>query len=179
VGLCGSGVLDALASARAAGLLNAGGRIATSHPDAVMVGGKPCIRLADEVHLTQHDIRAIQLAKSAIRTATQMLLDAGGLTEGSVDRLLIAGAFGAYLSVESGVATGLLPDMPRDRIRQIGNGAGLGVRQMLASLDARERAGRLSQEARYIELSARDGFQRAFLANLTLPDIAAQSRTPA
>jgi uncharacterized 2Fe-2S/4Fe-4S cluster protein (DUF4445 family) len=177
VGLCGSGVLDALAAARAAGLLNAGGRITASHPDAVMLEGKLCIRLADDVLLTQHDIRAIQLAKSAIRTATQMLLQAADLTERSIDRLLIAGAFGAYLSIESGVATGLLPDVPRMRIRQIGNGAGLGVRQILARQDARERARRLSQEATYIELSGRAGFQRAFLANLTLPEIAETPRT--
>jgi uncharacterized 2Fe-2S/4Fe-4S cluster protein (DUF4445 family) len=114
VGLCGSGVLDVLAAAHQAGIISAGGRISAAHPDVTMVDGKPSIRLADDVLLNQHDIRAIQLAKSAIRTATQRLLDAAGLGECSIDRFLIAGAFGAYLSIESGIATGLFPMLPRE-----------------------------------------------------------------
>ena len=177
VGLCGSGVLDVLCAAQAAGIITPGGRILSSHPDVEMVEGKATIRLARDICVNQHDVRAIQLAKSAIRTATQMLLEAAGLNEGAIDRFLIAGAFGAYLSVESGIATGLFPDLPRDRIQQIGNAAGLGVRRMVASAQARRRASEIARTAQYIELSARPGFQRAFLANLNLPDTGSRIRT--
>lgn len=177
VGLCGSGVLDALAAAQKAGIITPGGRITQTHADVRIVEGKPHIRLAEDVMLNQHDIRAIQLAKSAIRTAAQMLLEAAGASEAEIDRFIIAGAFGAYISVESGIETGLFPDLPREKFRQIGNAAGRGVRQMVASRTARARAGELAREARYIELSARPGFQKAFLANLNLPDHQSKLRT--
>ncbi|MBU6443433.1 MAG: DUF4445 domain-containing protein [Alphaproteobacteria bacterium] len=170
IGLCGSGVLDMLAAVHQAGIIQSGGRIQAGHADVVTEGGKSLIRLADEVLVNQQDIRAIQLAKSAIRTATQMLLAEAGLQEADVDRFLIAGAFGAYISVASGIATGLFPDLPRERFEQLGNAAGLGIRQMAASRSARMLARKIAAEARYIELSARPGFQQAFLANLAIPE---------
>ena len=177
VGLCGSGVLDALAAAHNAGVIQAGGRINAAHPDVVEHNGKPIIRLADGVFLNQHDIRAIQLAKSAIRTATQMLLAAAELDERHIDRFIIAGAFGAYLSIESGIAIGLFPDVLRENFRQIGNAAGLGVRRMVASRAARARAKEIANTARYVELSARPDFQKAFLANLNIPQPQQKFRT--
>ncbi|MDE3114332.1 MAG: DUF4445 domain-containing protein [Pseudomonadota bacterium] len=170
IGLCGSGVLDMLAAAHQAGILQPGGRIKAGHPDVVKVDGKLAIRLADEVLIDQHDIRAIQLAKSAIRTVAQMLLAEVGLEESAIDRFLIAGAFGAYISVESGIATGLFPGLLRECFEQLGNAAGRGIRQMAASQTARVLARRIAAEARYVELSARPGFQQAFLANLALPE---------
>ena len=169
IGLCGSGVLDMLAAAHQAGIIQANGRIVPGHSDVVTAGGKPAIRLADEVLISQHDIRAVQLAKSAIRTATQMLLAEAGLDESAIDRFLIAGAFGAYISLDSGIATGLFPNLPRARFQQLGNAAGLGVRRMAASGKARALARRIAADARYVELSARSGFQQAFLANLAIP----------
>jgi uncharacterized 2Fe-2S/4Fe-4S cluster protein (DUF4445 family) len=79
---------------------------------------------------------------------------------------VIAGAFGAYIDVASAIAIGLLPDLPRDRFHQVGNAAGLGVRRMLASREARRRAGEIARSSRYVELSTRGEFQKRFLNNI-------------
>ncbi|MFO1399908.1 MAG: ASKHA domain-containing protein [Steroidobacteraceae bacterium] len=169
VGLCGSGVLDTLRVLREAGIIDARGRIAAGHPD---VGGDERGRyaiLAPGVHFTQHDVRAVQLAKAAIRVGVELLADEAGLTEQDIDRFIIAGAFGAYIDLESGIATGLFPDLPRERYEQVGNAAGLGVRRMLASRRARARAAELGRDAHYVELSSRTDFQRRFLLQIGFP----------
>lgn len=172
IGLCGSGVLDALAAFVRAGWVDARGRIAGTHPAVGTVDGVKAITLAEDtvevpaVRFTQHDVRAVQLAKSAIRTGVRLLCAEAGTEESTIDRFVIAGAFGAYLSVESGMAIGLLPELPRDRFRQVGNAAGLGVQQMLASTERRARAALLATECRYVELSSRSDFQKTFLQHI-------------
>lgn len=169
VGLCGSGVLDALAALHEAGIVDARGRIAAGHPDVLEIGGKRLAQLAPGVYFTQDDVRAVQLAKSAIRSVAELLLKVAGLTEDDIGHFIIAGAFGAYISIESGIAIGLFPDLPRQRFVQVGNAAGLGVRQMLASRVARQRADDLAARCRYQELSSRPDFQKIFLANIGFP----------
>ena len=163
VGVCGSGVLDAVATLHAAGIVDARGRIVEEHA-AVRAGpGKREAVLAPGVSFTQDDVRAVQLAKSAIRTGVDLLLAQAGLAESAIERFIIAGAFGAYLHVPSGVAIGLFPDLPAERFIQVGNAAGDGVRQMLASTRARTRARTLSARCRYVELSKIGNFQKTFL----------------
>jgi uncharacterized 2Fe-2S/4Fe-4S cluster protein (DUF4445 family) len=176
VGLCGSGVLDTLRVLREAHIIDVRGRIAATHPDVGSEGGARYAVLAPGVHFTQHDVRAVQLAKAAIRVGVELLADEVGLGEDAIDRFIIAGAFGAYIDLESGIATGLLPDLPRARFEQVGNAAGLGVRLMLASRRARARAAELGSLARYVELSSRSDFQRRFLHQLGFP--AAARRAP-
>jgi uncharacterized 2Fe-2S/4Fe-4S cluster protein (DUF4445 family) len=169
VGLCGSGVLDALAVLRSAHIVNAGGRLAAGHPDVIEQDGKRCAVLAPGVHFSQDDVRAVQLAKAAIRTGVDMLLRDQGLHEQDIQRFIIAGAFGAYIDVASGIAIGLFPDLPLDRFEQVGNAAGLGVRQMLASQSARKRASELAATCQYVELSTRSEFQKTFLHHIGFP----------
>jgi uncharacterized 2Fe-2S/4Fe-4S cluster protein (DUF4445 family) len=175
VGLCGSGVLDALAAFVGAGWVDPRGRIVVTAPGVASVDGVRAITLAEEtpdcpaLRFTQHDVRAVQLAKSAIRTGVRLLAAEAGLDEMQIDRLVIAGAFGAYLGVDSAVAIGLLPTLPRERISQVGNAAGLGVQQMLASRERRRRAAQLARECRYVELSARTDFQKVFLQHIGFP----------
>jgi uncharacterized 2Fe-2S/4Fe-4S cluster protein (DUF4445 family) len=172
IGLCGSGVLDTLATLHEGGLVSDQGRLARSHEDIVQEEGKKrAIRLAKNVHFTQDDVRAVQLAKAAIRTATELLLDEAGLQEGAIERFIIAGAFGAYIDIESGIRIGLFPDLPRERFQQVGNAAGVGVRQMLASTVARERAKSLAKSCRYMELSTRGDFQKRFLHHIGFKQI--------
>ena len=121
---------------------------------------------APPVRFTLHDVRAVQLAKSAIRTGVALLADEAGIEENAIDRFVIAGAFGAYIDVDSAIAIGLLPALPRDRFVQVGNAAGLGVQQMLASRARRERAAELARLCRYVELSARTDFQKTFLRHI-------------
>ncbi len=170
IGLCGSGVLDILATLHRAGLVSDQGRLAAEHPDIVQIagksGGKRAVQLAPEVLFSQDDVRAVQLAKAAIRTATELLLDEAGLTDQAIERFVIAGSFGAYIDVDSGVAIGLFPDLPRERFRQVGNAAGVGIRRMLASTHARARAKALAESCHYVELSSRSDFQKVFLSHI-------------
>lgn len=171
VGLCGSGVLDTVAALHRGGLMSDQGRLAGSHADIVVsaTGGRRAARLAEDVLFTQDDVRAVQLAKAAIRTATELLLEEAGLVDGDVERFIIAGSFGAYIDVASGVDIGLFPALPAQRFRQVGNAAGVGVRRMLASRAARERARDLAAACRYVELSSRSDFQKVFLRNIGFP----------
>jgi uncharacterized 2Fe-2S/4Fe-4S cluster protein (DUF4445 family) len=166
VGVCGSGVLDAIAALRDLGLLNDGGRLVGPHPDLGEIDGKRAAILAPGVAFSQADVRAVQLAKAAIRTGVGLLLAEIGLEESDIDRFIIAGAFGAYISVESGVAIGLFPDLPRERFEQVGNAAGAGIRQMLVSASARRAAAALAARCEYIELSTRSAFQRNFMHHI-------------
>ncbi len=172
VGLCGSGVIDALAAFVGAGWVDSRGRIAAIGDVVAVHDGIRTITLVAEtadspaVRLSQFDVRAVQLAKSAIRTGVALLADEAGIDESRIDRFVVAGAFGAYIGIESAVAIGLLPALPRERFVQVGNAAGLGVQQMLASRERRARAARLAAECRCVELSMRRDFQKTFLNHL-------------
>ncbi len=169
VGLCGSGVLDALATLYRAGIVDARGRIAEVHASIVHHRGKRAAQLAPDVLFTQDDVRAVQLAKAAIRTAVDLLLDEAALDAGNIERFIIAGAFGAYVDVDSAIVIGMFPDLPRHRYDQVGNAAGVGVSMMLTSGAARRRAAGIASGSRYIELSTRGDFQKRFLHNIGFP----------
>ncbi len=166
VGLCGSGVIDAVAALRQTGILDDGGRIAGRHPDIAEVDGKRQAVLAPGVNFNQHDVRAVQLAKAAIRTGIDLLLRDRDLSDDDIERVVIAGAFGSYIDIASAIAIGLLPALPLDRFKQVGNAAGAGVRQILASRQVRAQARELAQACRYVELSTRGDFQKTFLHNI-------------
>ncbi len=166
IGLCGSGVLDVMATLHRAGMVDDRGRLNARHPAVSEPDGKRMARLAEAVSFSQDDVRAVQLAKSAIRTGVELLLRQAGLQAGEIDRFIIAGAFGAYLDVRSGIATGLFPALAPERFVQVGNAAGLGVQRMLASARARAEAGELAARCRYVELSTLAGFQKTFLQHI-------------
>ena len=169
VGLCGSGVLDALSALRRLDIISARGRIAAGHPDVVEHDGVRAAVLAPGVIFSQHDVRAVQLAKAAIRTGVELLLRDHGIDEQRIDRFIIAGAFGAYIDIASGIDIGLFPDLPIGRFVQVGNAAGLGVRRMLSSVKARTRAAEIAGACRYVELSTRSEFQKTFMHHIGFP----------
>jgi uncharacterized 2Fe-2S/4Fe-4S cluster protein (DUF4445 family) len=166
VGVCGSGVLDALAAMLELGILNRHGRIDIGHQAVREEGGRREVLLAPGVAFTQNDVRAVQLAKAAIRAGIDCLLREAALAEDAIERVLIAGAFGAYLGLASAVRIGLLPALPLARIEQVGNAAGVGVRMALASAALRERARRLALRCHYLELGSLPGFQRIFMRRI-------------
>jgi uncharacterized 2Fe-2S/4Fe-4S cluster protein (DUF4445 family) len=166
VGLCGSGVLDAVATLHRAGMVDDRGRLNAAHPAVGEHDGKRAAHLAEGVSFNQDDVRAVQLAKSAIRTGVELLLRQAGLHAADIDQVIIAGAFGAYIHVQSGIDTGLFPALPPERFVQVGNAAGMGVQRMLASGRAREQAAELAARCRYVELSTQPGFQKAFLHHI-------------
>jgi uncharacterized 2Fe-2S/4Fe-4S cluster protein (DUF4445 family) len=171
VGICGSGILDALSQLYLAGAIDKGGRLVKSHPrvrrskgqqEFVLVStkerkGKPAITI------TQHDVRELQLAKAAIRSGIQVLLEANGCPEDNIRQVIIAGAFGTYIDVASAVATGMLPSLPLKRFRQAGNAAGAGARLALISLKQRAEAQAVASRINYIELASAPNFEPIFM----------------
>ncbi|TAK86657.1 MAG: DUF4445 domain-containing protein [Betaproteobacteria bacterium] len=157
VGVCGSGVVDAIAAFRALELIDRGGRIA---------GGAREIALAPGVAFTQHDVRAVQLAKAAIRAGIDLLLETNKIQPDAIELVLIAGAFGEYLGIEAALAIGLLPRLPLERIEQVGNAAGIGVAMALASLGSRARAVELAARCHYLELGTLPQFQKTFIRRI-------------
>ncbi len=169
VGLCGSGVLDAMSVLRRANIVNSGGRLSGEHTDVKMHDGQRAAILAPDVLFTQSDVRAVQLAKAAIRTGVDMLLQERGLHDQDIEQFVIAGSFGAYIDIASGIDIGLFPRLEMKRFVQVGNAAGMGVRQMLTSHLRRAEAAELAERCQYIELSTRSNFQKMFLHHIGLP----------
>jgi uncharacterized 2Fe-2S/4Fe-4S cluster protein (DUF4445 family) len=166
VGICGSGVVDAIAAALRLGLLDKGGRIRDNGEGFIRLEGKPAIALAADVYVLQSDVRAVQLAKAAIGAGVDLLLELAGLVALDLDRFVIAGAFGQYVDVANAIAIGLLPPLPLERYAQVGNAAGVGVARMLASTAERARAKEIAARCRYVELGALPQFQSRFMKNI-------------
>jgi uncharacterized 2Fe-2S/4Fe-4S cluster protein (DUF4445 family) len=169
VGICGSGILDVMAHLRGAGLLDTRGRMAES-PLTRVADGVPEFVLAGEresgsgraITVTQQDLRELQLAKGAIRTGIETLLQDAGIGPADLDQVIIAGAFGTYIDVQSAIAIGLLPAVPLERVSQVGNAAGTGARLALISRSHRQRAQEIARGVRYIELARSPRFMRNF-----------------
>ena len=168
-GICGSGIIDAVAQLYSAGIVDASGRM-QEHPRVRMVEGQREFVLVSEeergaapdITITQHDVREIQLAKAAIRTGIQVLLQAKGVAETDVEQVLLAGAFGTYLDLASAVTIGMLPPLPLDRFQQVGNAAGAGARMSLVSMVKRREAEDLARRIEYIELATVPRFMQIF-----------------
>lgn len=166
VGVCGSGVLDVISAGLRLGIVDKGGRIGDGHADIAVDGGRRAIRLADGVQVVQNDVRAVQLAKSAVRTGVDLLLERMELTEDRIDRFILAGAFGAYIDLDSAIDIGLLPRLSREKFAQVGNAAGVGVARMLASTAERSLAREIAARCAYVELSTNPQFQKRFMKNI-------------
>jgi uncharacterized 2Fe-2S/4Fe-4S cluster protein (DUF4445 family) len=168
-GICGSGIIDAVAQLYSAGVVDASGRM-QEHPRVrVTEGQREFVLVGEEgrgvapaITITQHDVREIQLAKAAIRTGLQVLLQSKGVAETDVEQVILAGAFGTYLDLASAVAIGMLPPLPLDRFRQVGNAAGGGARMVLVSMAQRREAEGLARRIEYIELATVPRFMHIF-----------------
>lgn len=187
-GICGSGLVDAVAQLVSTGLVDASGRFV---PDEVAGERFPALAerlvrvgaervfvlhwrgtpgdLDQAVYLSQRDIRELQFAKAAIATGWQLLLEELGLAPRDVQQVLLAGSFGSYLSPSSAVRIGLVPALPVLRIVSAGNVAGEGAKMALLSVQERAGALALLEEVRYVELSDRPDFNDRFVAHLAFP----------
>lgn len=171
IGICGSGILDAMAQLYMTGILDESGRMAKDHPRVRFTGGKPEFMLISEeerrgrpaIVITQQDVRELQLAKAAIRTGIQVLLDSFGRDEEEIDEIMIAGAFGTYIDISNAMAIGMLPSLPAERFRQVGNAAGTGARLALISSGIREKARAIVSKVNYIELAGEPHFNQTFV----------------
>ncbi len=187
-GLCGSGLVDAVAGLLKAGLLDHSGRLVSDEaaaamlpalaPRLTMLGQERVFVLhwlgepgdvSASIYLSQRDVRELQFAKAAIATGWRVLLEEAGLAPGDVQQVLLAGSFGSYLSPSSAIALGLVPKLPVLRVVSAGNVAGEGAKMALLSVRERAAALALLTEVRYVELSDRSGFNDAFVDQLQFP----------
>lgn len=178
-GICGSGIIDLLAVLLATGCINQEGNFtpqaASYFPMQEGSRGQEIVIIsADEtltgapVVLNQEDIRQVQLAKSAIRTAIDIMLGQARLKPADLEHIYFAGAFGSYLDAENLIRIGLLPPIDSNQVRNIGNAAAQGAILALMSTDSINEASKLKNKVAYIELADQTDFQDAFLNNLSL-----------
>jgi uncharacterized 2Fe-2S/4Fe-4S cluster protein (DUF4445 family) len=188
-GLCGSGLVDAVAELVQLRLLDASGRFVSDDvardlapgigPRLTQLGKERVFVLhwrGDEgdvehsIYLSQRDVRELQFAKASIATGWRILLEESGLAVEDVQQVLLAGSFGSYLSPASAIRIGLVPKLPVLRVVSAGNVAGEGAKMALLSL--RERAGAMAllEEVEYVELSDRADFNDRFVDQLAFPE---------
>jgi uncharacterized 2Fe-2S/4Fe-4S cluster protein (DUF4445 family) len=186
VGMCGSGLVDAVSELVQAGLLDRSGRFipdedaATLHPALAsrltMIGKERVFVLhwrgaepENSVYLSQRDVRELQFAKASIATGWQILLRELGVEPEEITQVLLAGSFGAYLTPLSAVRIGLVPKLALPRIVSAGNVAGEGAKIAALSLRERAEAHSILREVEYIELSGRADFNDLFIDQLGFP----------
>jgi uncharacterized 2Fe-2S/4Fe-4S cluster protein (DUF4445 family) len=188
LGICGSGLIDAVAALLDAGIVAPSGRMlaeppptlsddlarrlrhdAEGVPEFVLVpaggsgGGK-------DIVVGQKDIRHLQLAKAAIGSGLAALEQIIGVGDGDIVELLLAGGFGNYLNLTSARRIGLIPDIPESRVRYVANAAGLGAQMALLSETARQRADHLAAAVNHISLAEQPDFQSLFMAAIAFPE---------
>jgi uncharacterized 2Fe-2S/4Fe-4S cluster protein (DUF4445 family) len=175
-GICGSGILDAIACMRRVGALDHRGSLNPEFPTVRQSGSTREFLLVDhsrtgtgkDLVITRKDVNEIQLAKGAIRAGIDVLLEVSGIPTEAIEEFIIAGAFGTYINIPSAVHIGMFPSLPLNRFRQVGNAAGAGARQMLLSGQQRRIAQGFASQVKYIELSNYPNFTPIFSRSLFL-----------
>ncbi len=170
VGICGSGILDCISEMVKHHIVDTRGQLSKSDKRVSSNGFQICDgRLSGinkPLYITREDINQIQLAKAAIQVGWGVLLEKAKRTKEEIDAFIIAGAFGSYLDVESGIRIGMLPDIPLYKYQQVGNAAGMGALRLLLSLHKRKEAQKISQRVSYVELTTYKRFMERYLEAL-------------
>jgi uncharacterized 2Fe-2S/4Fe-4S cluster protein (DUF4445 family) len=186
LGICGSGLIDLVA-----GLLDAGAIDWTGLIQVDQRGGLPpglrdrleqrgeervvvVLRPGEagarrEIVLTQDDVRQVQLAKGAIASGIALLQQVAGVPTGRIGELLLAGGFGNYLSIPSAIRIGLIPPLPLERVRYVGNAAALGAQACLLSEKERQRAEDIARRIEHVSLAAHPAFEDVFVDAMNFP----------
>ncbi len=176
-GICGSGIIEAVAEMRMAGIVDTSGLIGSAeqvgtprcepngrtHEYVIYDGGEDGPRIT----VTQGDIRAIQLAKSALYAGARLLMDEMGVD--TVDRVVLAGAFGAHISPKHAMVLGMIPDAPLGHVTSAGNAAGTGAHMALCSVKARRAIEAQVHQITKVETAIEPRFQEHFVAANALP----------
>lgn len=162
-GLCGSGLLSAVAQMAVHGVIGENGRLQQNHPLVETVDGRRRCPIHRRIFLSQQDIRQVQLAKGAVLAGIRILLQESGVQSEQVDRVLVAGQFGAHLSGESLIGAGLLPAAFAGKIHYVGNTSLAGAELCLISQAERQRSQNLFQNIRYLELSVWPDYEQALM----------------
>lgn len=179
-GICGSGIIEAIAELFKAGVLAPNGRFIEIEHERLRLGlgdggGKAEFVLAwphetatgREIVVRSDDIRAIQLGKAALYAGTKLLMQRLGLTQ--VDKIILAGGFGSYIDPLYAMILGLIPDCALDQVQTVGNAAGDGARMILLDKQKRQEAQWAARWVTYIETAVEPSFQNEFVGALDLP----------
>lgn len=178
-GICGSGIIDAVAEMLKVGLIDTSGRIQQIGSDVrdggsgrefVLVPKEETETGKEDIVITQDDIREIQKAKAAIYAGFMTLVRKGGLDRRALAEIIIAGAFGNYIDPKNARIIGMIPELPLEKISFTGNTAGSGARLCLKSLDARREAQIVASKVKYIELAAQPIFEEEYINAMYLPN---------
>jgi uncharacterized 2Fe-2S/4Fe-4S cluster protein (DUF4445 family) len=178
VGLCGSGIVDTVAEMYRHQIIDRRGRLRRDAPhvrktdrgfELLLVPGERSGTGRDIV-ITQKDVNEIQLAKGAIETGLETLLEATHTPPEDIKEVIIAGAFGTYLNLDSALDIGLLPRLSNAQYTQVGNAAGVGAKMALLSYKERARAQHIARRTGYVELTVFPGFQRRFAMSMLFPN---------
>ena len=179
VGLCGSGLIDAVAVMLDLGAIDETGRMLDVEEDDIpdkaapglfQLDGEPAFRLAGQVAVTQSDVRMLQLGKGAIAAGIRVLMDSCGADFGQVGGLLLAGGFGSYIRPESAARIGLIPAELLGVTRALGNAAAQGALMALVSSEARTRLANFQKAMDYRELSGLPQFNDAYMDAMMFPE---------
>ena len=176
-GICGSGLLSALAEMFVTGVVDKAGRIRRDLPSSRVRVGEHGAEFViawgedsrPDIVLTEVDINNLVRAKGAVYAGFSILLRSLGLDFSMVEQILIAGSFGQYINIEKAIQIGLLPDLPWDRFRYLGNTSLLGAYQTLLCQERREIADQIAAKMTYLELSADNRFMQEYTSALFLP----------
>jgi len=176
-GICGSGIIEAVAEMYLAGIIQPDGRFDPNLENELILwqGRKGAYILAaaeqsstgEPILVTQDDVRNIQLAKAALYAGAKLLMNRAGAR--AVERIILAGAFGSYIDPKYAMILGLIPDCRLDRVYAVGNAAGDGARIALLNRHKRAEAQRIAHWIRYIETAVDEEFQTEFVNAMHLP----------
>lgn len=175
VGICGSGVIDAVAQMAEAAIIDSDGNFdkGLKHK-RIRMGEKGKLEYVlafrekgQDLVITQKDVRAVQLAKAALYAGAKILLEESPFEK--IDEIILAGAFGSYIDVKNALRLGLFPDCPFKNIRVVGNAAGVGARMALLDRKKRQEAEKVSRRVRFVESAAAKNFYTAFGDAMAIP----------
>ncbi|MGQ9646572.1 MAG: ASKHA domain-containing protein [Thermodesulfobacteriota bacterium] len=176
-GICGSGIIDAIAEMYRSGMIDKSGRFRNESrsprlrvPDETpefVIAWKDETFIGKEITITQKDVRNVQLAKAALYTGAKLMMHRLGIDK--VDKVILAGAFGSTIDPEKAMVLGMFPDCDLKNVSAVGNAAGDGARIALLNRDKRAEAARVAREVEYLELTIEPHFQEEFMEAIHLP----------
>lgn len=178
IGICGSGIIEAVAEMYLAGIILPDGRFNPANTSdrvrwqerkgAYILATAEQTTTKEPILVTQDDVRAIQLAKAALYAGAKLIMNRAGVT--TVDRIILAGAFGSYIDPKYAMILGLIPDCALDQVHAVGNAAGDGARIALLNRHKRQEAQQIAHWIRYVETAVDPDFQTQFVHAIHIPN---------
>ena len=176
-GICGSGIIDAIAELYRAGIIDKSGRFKRDIPSPrlkiidetpeFVIAWKEETAIGKDITITQQDVRNVQLAKGAIYTGAKLMMRRLGIDK--VEKVVLTGAFGSYIDPEKAMVLGMFPDCDLKKVYAVGNAAGDGARIALLNREKRLEADEIARKVEYMELTIETDFQKEFIEAMQIP----------